>query len=235
MGADLLLLRDSNWSPDFPTSVLVARGLYAQDRGIDTNGAIALDMEAVRLLIEALGPLQIPGTPQQITGENTIAVLKQAWESPPTTLSTVQQATTSNWWEKRKDFMGIMVAAAMAKLQGGDLNPVALAKALYEMLDGRHLQMAIDDPDLAALLAERRWDGALQSTRGGDFLTVIDTNFGFNKVNAAVQSQIDYRVAPDDTGLIATLTLTYTHAALDRWRLVCPASAPSSTVTPMRI
>ena len=48
---------------------------------------------------------------------------------------------------------------------------------------------------------------------GGDFLTVIDTNFGFNKVNAAVQSQIDYRVAPDDTGLIATLTLTYTHAA----------------------
>ena len=61
--------------------------------------------------------------------------------------STVQQATTSNWWEKRKDFMGIMVAAAMAKLQGGDLNPVALAKALYEMLDGRHLQMAIDDPD----------------------------------------------------------------------------------------
>jgi hypothetical protein len=48
--------------------------------------------------------------------------------------------------EARKDFMGIMVAAAMAKLQGGDLNPVALAKALYEMLDGRHLQMAVDDP-----------------------------------------------------------------------------------------
>ena len=60
MGADLLLLRDSNWSPDFPTSALVARALYAQDRGIDTDGAIALDMEAVRLLVEALGPLQMP-------------------------------------------------------------------------------------------------------------------------------------------------------------------------------
>ena len=87
MGADLLLLRDSNWSPDFPTSALVARALYAQDRGIATDGAIALDMEAVRLLVEALGPLQMPGTQQQITGENTIAALKEAWESPPTTQS----------------------------------------------------------------------------------------------------------------------------------------------------
>jgi hypothetical protein len=213
MGVDLLWLRDSNWSPDFPTSALVARALYAQDRGIDTDGAIALDMEAVRLLVEALGPLQIPGTGQQITGENTIAALKQAWESPPTTLSTVQQATTSNWWEKRKDFMGIMVAAVMAKLQGGDLNPVALAKALYEMLDGRHLQMAIDDAAAAPLLTEQRWDGALQSPGKGDYLAVVDTNLGYNKANAAVRTQIDYRIAPNGTGLIATLTLTYTHSA----------------------
>jgi len=204
----LLLLRDSNWSPDFPTSALVARALYPQDRGIDTDGAIALDMEAVRLLIEAVGPLQIPGTPQQITGENTIAALKQAWESPPTTLSTVQQATTSDWWEKRKDFMGIMVSAAMAKRQGGDLNPVELAKALYEMLDGRHLQMAVDDPAATPLLTERRWDGALQPPGKGDYLAVVDTNVGYNKANAAVDPQIDYRVASDGTGLIATLALT---------------------------
>jgi hypothetical protein len=106
-----------------------------------------------------------------------------------------------------------MVAAAMAKLQGGDLDPVALAKALYEMLDGRHLQIAIDDPDLAALLREQRWDGALQPPSGGDYLAVVDTNVGYNKANAAVQPRIDYRVAPDGTGLIATLTLTYTHSA----------------------
>jgi hypothetical protein len=213
MGADLLLLRDSNWSPDFPTSALVARTLYAQDRGIDTDGAIALDMEAVRLLVEALGPLQIPGTRQQITGENAIAAIKQAWESPPTTQSTIQQADSSNWWEKRKDFMGILAASAIGKLQGGDLNPIALAKALYEMLDGRHVQIAVDDPTVTPLLTERRWDGALQPPSGGDFLAVVDTNVGYNKANAAVRSPVDYRVAPDDAGLIATLTLTYAHTA----------------------
>jgi hypothetical protein len=214
MGIDLLLLRDSNWSPDFPTSALVARALYAQDRGIDTDGAIALDMEAVRLLVEALGPLQLPGTQQRITGENTIAALKQAWEAPLTSLSTIQQATTSNWWEKRKDFMGAVVTAALAKLQsGGDLDPIALASALSETLDGRHMQIAVDDPTLAPLLTERRWDGALQLPREGDFLAVVDTNIGFNKANAVVRQQIDYQVAPDGGGLAATLTLTYTHPA----------------------
>ncbi len=169
-------------------------------------------MEAVRLLVEAVGPLQVPGIEQPITGENTIVALKQAWEAPPTTDSTVQQST-SDWFAKRKDFIGIMAAAAMAKLQGSDLNPVALAKAFYAMVDGRHLQIAIDDRAAATLVAEQRWDGALQSPSGSDLLAVIDTNVGFNKVNAAVQPQIDYRVAPDGAGLIATLTLTYTHTA----------------------
>ena len=39
-------------------------------------------------------------------------------------------------------------------MQGGaDLNATALAKALLAMLDGRHLQVAVDDPALSALLA----------------------------------------------------------------------------------
>ena len=46
MGAQLLLLRDSNWSPDFPTTAQVARALYEQDKGLATDGAIALDLEA---------------------------------------------------------------------------------------------------------------------------------------------------------------------------------------------
>ncbi len=75
------------------------------------------------------------------------------------------------------------------------------------------LQIAVDDPGLAPLLTERRWDGTLQSPSRSDYLAVVDTNVGFNKANAAVQPQIDYRVTPDGTGLVATLTLTYTHTA----------------------
>ena len=133
MGIDLLLLRDSNWSPDFPESAQVARALYQQDRGIATDGAVALDLEAVRLLVQALGPLQVPGIDEPITGDNVIAWMKRAWGAPRDSAGTVQEAKTSDWWVKRKDFMGDLAAAAMAKLEGGgELNITALGRAVAD-------------------------------------------------------------------------------------------------------
>ncbi len=225
MGAQMLLLRDSNWSPDFPQSAEVARALYAQDQGAATDGAVALDLEAVRLLVGALGPLQVPGIDEPVTGENAITWMQRAWQAPPTTESTIQDADLAEWFAKRKDFMSELVAAALAKLEGGgDLDMTALGRAVYTMLNGRHLQVAVDDPVLAKVLAERGWDGGLRPPAASDFLAVIDSNVGFNKANAAVGQQIAYRVEPVDGGLTATLTLTYTHTAALGSEEVCDRS-----------
>jgi hypothetical protein len=214
MGAQILLLRDSNWSPDFPASAEVARALYAQDQGVLTDGAIALDLEAARLLVEALGPLSVAGFEGPVTGDNVLTSMRRAWETPATSNETLEAAWTSEWWLSRKDFMGDLVSASLARLQGGaDLNATALAKALLAMLDGRHLQIAVDDPGLSALLAAQGWDGALRHAAGQDFLAVVDSNVGFNKVNAAVQVEMDYRADNVGGRLQGALTLTYTHGA----------------------
>ena len=214
MGTQLLTLRDSNWSPDFPESSEVARALFAQDRGIATDGTIALDLEAVRLLVAALEPLQVPGIDQPVTGANVMDWMKRSWAAPQSASGTVEEFGTSDWWLKRKDFMGELMSAALVKLQGGgDLNTSALAQAIVTMLEGRHLQVAVDDPALAKVLAEQGWDGSLRPPAEGDFLAVVDTNVGFNKTNAAVTEAIAYRVEPANDGLEATLTLTYTHTA----------------------
>ena len=214
MGIQLLTFRDSNWSPDFPESGEVARALFAQDRGITTDGAIALDLEAVRLLVAALEPLQVSGVDQPVTSANMLDWMKRAWATPHTTSATVAEAATSDWVFKRKDFMGELMTVALAKLQGGgDLDTSALAQAVVAMLDGRHLQVAVDDPTLAKILAERGWDGSLRPPAESDFLAVVDSNVGFNKANAAVTEAIAYRVEPANKGLEASLTLTYTHTA----------------------
>lgn len=225
MGAQMLLLRDSNWAPDFPQTAAVARALYAQDQGVTTDGAIALDLEAVRLLVGAMGPLQVPGINEPVTGDNAIEWMQRAWQAPPTTESTIQDANQAEWFQKRKDFMGELVAAALAKLEsGGDLDATALGRGLIAMLEGRHLQIAVDDPTLAKVLAERGWDGGLRPQAGADFLALIDSNVGFNKANAAVRQQIAYRVEATDGGLVATLTLTYTHSAASGSEEVCDRS-----------
>jgi len=214
MGIQLLTLRDTNWSPDFPESGEVARALFEQDRGVATDGTIALDLEAVRLLVAALGPLQVPGVDQPVTGADVLDWMKRSWAAPQSTAGTVEEAASSDWWLKRKDFMGELMTAALAKLQGGgDLNVSALAQAVVAMLDGRHLQVAVDDPALAKIMVEQGWDGGLRPPKVSDFLAVVDTNVGFNKANAAVVEEMAYRVEPVNDGLEATLTLTYTHTA----------------------
>jgi len=222
MGIQLLTLRDSNWSPDFPESGEVARALFEQDRGVATDGTIALDLEAVRLLVAALGPLQVPGVEQPVTGADVLDWMKRSWAAPQSAAGTVEEAATSDWWGKRKDFMGELMTAALAKLQGGgDLNASALAQAAVTMLDGRHLQVAVDDPALAKILAKQGWDGGLRAPKASDFLAVVDTNVGFNKTNAAVVEGIAYRVEPLNGGLEATVTLTYTHTAPSGAEPVC--------------
>jgi hypothetical protein len=214
MGTQLLLLRDSNWSPDFPSTAQVARALYEQDQGIPTDGAIALDLEAARLMVGALGSLTLEGVDGPVTADNAIAKMEQAWEAPPTSQDSLQEGVTGEWWLKRKDFMGDLMTAALGRLENGaDLNPTAMARALLAMLDGRHLQIAVDDPTLSELLAARGWDGALRPREGNDFLAVVDSNVGFNKANAAVKQEIAYQVDPVSDGIEATLTLTYTHTA----------------------
>lgn len=221
MDTQLWTLRDSNWSPDFPDAAEVARALYAQDQGVETDGAIALDLEAVRLLVGALGPLQVEGIAEPVTGDNTIEWMKRQWAAPTASEATVESAATE-WWLKRKDFMGELVASALAKLEGGgDLDVTALGRAVLQMLEERHLQVSVDDPTLAQLLAARGWDGALRPRPGADFLAVVDANVGFNKANAAVQPAIDYRVDTAKGGLIATLTITFTHTAAMGQEQVC--------------
>jgi hypothetical protein len=225
MAADLWVLRDANWSPDFPTSADVARALYAQDQGIETDGAVALDLEAVRLLVGAVGPLTVPGVAEPITGANALQWMKSAWENP-TAAQGADGQPAGDWWAKRKDFMGELVKAALAKLQGGgDLDAIALARALYASLDGRHLQAAVDDPDLAALLAQRGWDGGLRLPERSDFLGVVDSNVGFNKANSFVREALDYRVEDVQGGLEATLTITYIHGAPAGAETICDRTA----------
>jgi hypothetical protein len=165
-------------------------------------------------MVGALGSLNLEGVDGPVTAENAIAAMKQAWEAPSASQESLQSGVSGEWWLKRKDFMGQLMTAALGKLQSGaDLNWAALARAMLAMLDGRHLQIAVDDPTLSGLLAERGWDGALHPREGRDFLAIVDSNVGFNKTNAAVEQEIAYRIDPSPNGIEATLTLTYTHAA----------------------
>lgn len=206
MWAGKWLLRDANWSPDFPTSAQVALELYQAGQEVALDGVIAFDLAAMQRIVEAIGPLHLEGYEVEITGENVIEEIKRRWVSPLR-----GQEVDVEKWLHRKDFMADLAKEALRKVKDGLKlgQTLALLHALTRSLDEKHMLIYLEDPALQRILAEQNWDGAIRQAPG-DFLLVVDTNMGFNKVDPKVERKIEYKVTLKEDGRSkAELRLTY--------------------------
>jgi hypothetical protein len=184
MNSDHWVFRDSNWSPDFPTASGWAEMFLATSRNYSVDGFITIDQQAIRYLLMAIGPVSVEGVPYKINSDN---VLKYMWEAKSAVPSEQQK-------EHRKDFMSVLAQAILEKFkQASDIPWKKLITKVATALDERHILLQLDDQSVAAFLSEHHWDGAIRTT-SGDFLMVVDSNIGFNKVNAVVNEDILYEV-----------------------------------------
>jgi hypothetical protein len=209
MAADYWVLRDANWSPDFPTSARTAIELYRMGRGISADGVIALDQQALAYLLPALEPVEVDG--DQVTGDNVIQLMRQHWEIDP-------NLEFGEWWSQRKSFMVDLSGAIRYKIEQelGSIRFRVLADAMQQALAEKHILVYLEDPDAADFLAERDWTGALQEVQS-DYLMVVDSNLGFNKASALVERRLNYDVVlSEDGGAQVQAHLVYQHPAPKR-------------------
>jgi len=83
MQAGYWLLRDANWSPDFPTSATQALDLYQLSTGERPDGVVAFDQTAIQRLLVVLGPVEVPHLQETVTSENVIDFMRQSWGAAP--------------------------------------------------------------------------------------------------------------------------------------------------------
>ena len=209
MGAEMWVFRDSNWSPDFPTSAQAALELYRLHNNAEIDGVVAVDQRALRLLVTALEPLDVVEYPEPLTSENVIRALRHSWAPAK------EEGLTQEWWQQRKDFMGRLLSAVVNKLHNepGQINPAELGWSVLRALEEKHLFVYLTRGGPAAqMLHQAGWDGALLDTQD-DYLMVVDANLGFNKVNPFITESLSYTVDlrdPDQPQAI--LTLVHRHA-----------------------
>jgi hypothetical protein len=206
MLSELWIFRDANWSPNFPTSAQKAAELYTYGQGVELDGVIAFDQQGAARLIEALEPVLVEGWSEPITAETLVGVMRQAWAPSG-------EGVGPEWARTRKDFMGILAQTVLERLreQPETVDLFELLRALWQMLQERHLLIYLEEPTAASWLRTQGWDGALRPTEG-DYLMVVDANLGFNKVNPHIERRLEYRVALDTQGSAqAGLSLGYRH------------------------
>lgn len=208
MGIDLLLFRDVNFWPDFPTTAEKAMDLYSygQDQP-PLDGVIAIDQEFLKLLVEAIGSIYIQEKDLTITPQNSIEIMQNAWATREPEYNPAQGG-------ERKAFIGIFAMAILDYIENNfsSIDPQLLAQNIKTSLENKHLQIYVRDEKTAAVLAENNWNGRLDNVAAQDFLAVVDTNMGFSKANLYIERTLDYKITLDNDGKgEADLTITHTH------------------------
>jgi hypothetical protein len=203
MGMDIFLFRDANFWPDFAQSAAEAMALYSYGQDAHLDGAIAFDQHFLQRLLAATGPLPVPELARTVDANNVISQLREEWGP---------SGESENWILDRKAFMAPLAMAFLAQLNSGLLSSSGfeLIDMLAKSAEERHLQMYSTNPATAELLDQTVWSGRLPLADSGDFVQVIDTNMGFNKVNAVVERALNYNIILDDiSGSVAELELSY--------------------------
>jgi hypothetical protein len=205
MDAPIWLLRDANWSPDFPSSAALADALYTATRKKPIDGVLAIDQASLRILLQAMGPISVEGFDTRIDAGNLVSMLRAAREPA------AGQTVNYDWWLHRKDFMPTVARAMLHRAVWANWG--ALLNAALTALDERHVQIMLKDENAEKILAAHGWDGRL-APGAGDYLMLVESNVGFNKVNADEQSRLGYAVDLSAAGgPQATVTLSQSNPA----------------------
>lgn len=205
MLADYWLPRDGNWSADFPESARTVQMLYQISRNEKMKGVIAFDQEAVRQIVAAVGPIQVdPQSNTWVNQDNILNYMQESWGS---------NVDSSDWWRNRKDFISILgKVIVQSVMDSRDINQVTrLARTSLNLLKQGHLMLYFNDPKLESVLASQGFDHGV-SYQGGDLIYWVDSNIGFNKVDAVIERELKYTIdLRDPKQANADLIMQFTH------------------------
>jgi hypothetical protein len=197
MNSPVLIFRDANWFTNYPTAALYAEYLYSYTSSHSVDGVIAFDQHMLVKVLSVTGPIKVEGVSYLINAENVVSYMRQA-KTP-----TANDLASPEW--NNKVFINKLTRALIAKMFSGDVHWEPLSTMLLQALEERHLLIQLDSPKMTSLLERYHWDGAVRPMPG-DFLMVVDSNIGFNKTNAVVDTSLSYDVDLTDpsapTGLL---------------------------------
>ena len=202
-------LRDSNWSPDFPTSARQAIDFYRLEGGKESlDGVIAITPTLIASLLSLTGPITVDGI--EFTGENFVETLQYQVEQ-----GYLRQEIPE---EERKDIVGDLSNILMEKL-------FALPREKWQLLWStiainlaeKHALIYTTDSYIQNRIVDQNWSGSIPVI-DSDFLMVIDANLASLKSDPVVERTISYDVTLVDKSPTSTLTIQYTNTGTYSWK-----------------
>ncbi|MCA9365155.1 MAG: DUF4012 domain-containing protein, partial [Candidatus Moranbacteria bacterium] len=201
-------LRDSNFSPDFPTNVEKAKYFYRlSGRASSFDGVVAVNTDVFNHVLKLTGPITVPGYSRTFDSENGTLLLEELVEK-----NYLGEDVPAELKQNRKSIMKAMAPLIIEKLSGLNNIPRVSEMALEE-LRNKNIMLNFQDTELQAVAESVRWDGAVAQEWAGDYLMVVDANIGAFKSDYYVKRRIEYNVDFTGQETLVTLYVYYNHTA----------------------
>lgn len=178
-GPDVRNWVNMNLSPNFPyAGVQWAQGMRDQF-GQDVAGVVAIDITAVKYLIEATGPVTTPDG-KVLTSDNVMQYLGN---------DIYFEYADDN--EARKEYQAEIATELLDRVIALDGGTTAVIQALSSSVAGRHLQMWVADQTAQASIAATPLAGAT-SPDAGPYAQLVVNNGAGNKMDFYLQRKVEY-------------------------------------------
>lgn len=202
-------LRDSNWSPDFPTAAQKAEWFYEQEGGKENlDGVFSITPAVLVSLLKLTGPLTVENL--TFTHENVVDQLQYQVEK-----GYLQEGLPSS---ERKEIIGTLGRMVLEKVMNLSQDKF---HELYSLFSRHALEKDIlvyfNDQLMQTFARDASWTGKVRSTEG-DFLQIIDTNLIAMKTDKVMEKKITYNVVEHQEGHVTgRVELTYTNTGDYTW------------------
>lgn len=211
LGVDRWYLRDSNWSPDYPTNAKRALQFYKAEGGRaadDIDAVISFTGTALEELLGVIGPIQIQG--KTFTQKNVIETLEYA----------VEYGYKDEGIDKlhRKQIIRPFFDEVVSRVKKTALRNGTQYEALFTTLAReKHLFVYSTDEELEQFSLDHGIGGEVMQVEG-DYVMWVDANLAALKTDHAIKRDLLYVVEPVEGLWRHTVQMTYAHNAGFDWR-----------------
>ncbi len=202
--------RDSNWSPDFPTSAVQALLFYQREGGQRAiDGVLAVTPTTISALLGLVGPITIDKI--QFTADNFTDKLQTYVDQG------YKYAGQND--NQRKDIIGRLTTELLDKILRLPLNDWKdLFLVLSQQLSQKQVLLYMKDPAVQSILVDQNWAGAIDQRSDGDYLLVADANLASLKTDPVMRRTYSYAVTLDGDRPEATLKIQYENTGKLSWK-----------------
>lgn len=201
IGSTEWFMRDTNWSPDFPTSAQEALDAYHREDGPEPHfdGVIAITPTFIESLMEITGPITVDGI--EFRSDNLVDELQFQVEAAFREKGIAES--------DRKEIIGELASQIMDRVLGVEKEQIPqLWEIFLRNVNQKHILVYVKDEYAQELVEQQNWSGSMKHTEG-DFFNVVDANLAALKTDKVMERNISYDVEMHEDGLHGKLRVSY--------------------------